>query len=68
MTLPPGRLRLVTSPSRTGSPPDSKTIGMVEVAAFAASAQLNVVVAPKRLELLHELLPTVTVMAILIGT
>ena len=38
MTLPPGRLRLATRPSWTGSPPVSKTIGMVVVAAFAASA------------------------------
>ena len=38
VTLPPGRLRLATRPSRTGSPPVSKTIGMVVVAAFAASA------------------------------
>ena len=38
VTLPPGRLRLATRPSRTGSEPSSKTIGMVVVAAFAASA------------------------------
>ena len=38
MTLPPGRLRLATRPSLTGSPPMVKTIGIVEVAALAASA------------------------------
>ena len=36
--LPPGRLRLATSPSSTGSPPVRKTIGMTEVADFAAKA------------------------------
>jgi hypothetical protein len=35
--LPPGRERPVTSPSATGSPPLAKTIGMAEVARFAAS-------------------------------
>src|SRR5262249_48891724 len=34
--LPPGWLRLVTKPSRTGSEPVVKTIGMVVVAALAA--------------------------------
>ena len=34
--LPPGRFRLVTSPNSTGSNPTAKTIGIVEVAAFAA--------------------------------
>ena len=38
VTLPPGRLRLATRPSLTGSATVSKTIGMVVVAAFAASA------------------------------
>ena len=38
VTLPPGRLRLATSPSRTGSEAISKTIGMVVAAAFAAIA------------------------------
>ena len=32
--LPPGRLRLATRPSRTGSDPTTKTIGIVEDAAF----------------------------------
>jgi hypothetical protein len=32
VTLPPGRLRLATSPSWTGSPPLAKTIGTVAVA------------------------------------
>ena len=39
VTLPPGRLRLSTRPSLTGSPPTEKTIGTVVVAAFAASAE-----------------------------
>src|SRR5204862_7972770 len=34
--LPPGRARLATRPSATGSPQPVKTIGIVEVAAFAA--------------------------------
>ena len=38
VTLPPGRLRLATRPIWMGSAPVSKTIGMVVVAAFAASA------------------------------
>jgi hypothetical protein len=37
--LPPGRARLATSPSLTGSGPPLKTIGIVEVALFAASAE-----------------------------
>ncbi len=36
--LPPGRLRLATNPSWTGSLANWKTIGIVVVAAFAASA------------------------------
>jgi hypothetical protein len=36
VTLPPGRLKLATRPCLTGSTPVAKTIGMVEVAAFAA--------------------------------
>ena len=36
--LPPGRDRLSTMPSATGSPPISNTIGILVVAAFAASA------------------------------
>ena len=36
--LPPGRLRLATSPSSTGSPSMQNTIGIVVVAALAASA------------------------------
>src|SRR4051794_13202285 len=36
--LPPGRFRLATSPSLTGSPPVRKTIGIVAVAAFEAVA------------------------------
>ena len=37
--LPPGRLRLVTSPTSTGSNPIMKTIGIVVVVAFAAGAE-----------------------------
>src|SRR5215813_15396318 len=36
--LPPGRLRLATRPTLTGSLPETKTIGIVAVAAFAACA------------------------------
>ena len=36
--LPPGRLRLATRPSLTGSAPATKTIGTVVVAALAAAA------------------------------
>src|SRR5262249_57846517 len=36
--IPPGRLRLATSPSATGSPPIVKTIGSVVVARLAARA------------------------------
>ena len=36
--LPPGLLRLATRPVATGSAPMWKTIGMDDVAAFAASA------------------------------
>jgi len=35
--LPPGRLKLAISPALTGSAPLTKTIGIVDVAAFAAS-------------------------------
>ena len=35
--LPPGRAKLATRPSLTGSPTKVKTIGVVEVALFAAS-------------------------------
>jgi hypothetical protein len=38
VTLPPGRLRLATRPYWTGSPPEAKTIGIVEVAVLAARA------------------------------
>src|ERR1700736_6625785 len=37
VTLPPGRLRLATRPSLTGSAPVMKRIGIVDVAALAAS-------------------------------
>ncbi len=37
VTLPPGRLRLATRPSLTGSSPITKTIGIVAVADLAAS-------------------------------
>jgi hypothetical protein len=39
VTLPPGRLRLATSPTSTGSAPVPKTIGISPVAALAASAE-----------------------------
>jgi hypothetical protein len=39
VALPPGRLRLATRPNATGSPPVAKTIGMVAVAALAASCR-----------------------------
>ena len=35
-TLPPGRLRLATTPYFTGSLPVTNTIGIVDIAAFAA--------------------------------
>src|SRR5262249_14204696 len=38
VALPPGRPMLATRPRLTGSSPTPKTIGMVEVAAFAARA------------------------------
>src|SRR5215218_5419425 len=38
VTLPPGRARLATSPAAIGSLPIWNTIGIVAVAAFAASA------------------------------
>ena len=38
VTLPPGRARLATRPSLTGSSPTTKTMGIVVVAALAASA------------------------------
>src|SRR6516225_4933534 len=38
VALPPGRARLATRPSLTGSSPALKTIGIVAVAALAASA------------------------------
>ena len=42
VTFPPGRLRLGTMPALTGSPPLMKTMGMVVVAALAASAAASV--------------------------
>jgi hypothetical protein len=38
VALPPGRFMLVTRPIFTGSAPTANTMGMDEVAAFAASA------------------------------
>ena len=40
VTLPPGRLRLVTRPTSTGSNPLVNTIGTVVVAALASSAAI----------------------------
>ena len=37
--LPPGRAKLATRPASTGSMPVSKTMGIVEVACFAANAE-----------------------------
>src|SRR5947209_3205005 len=45
VALPPGRLRLATRPNLTGSSPPRKTIGIVVVAALAASAEVVPVVA-----------------------
>src|SRR5262245_9559170 len=39
VALPPGRLKLSTSPSLTGSPPTPNTIGMVDVARLAARGE-----------------------------
>src|SRR5262252_2355484 len=39
VTFPPGRLKLSTKPALTGSPPIPNTIGIVVVAAFAASPE-----------------------------
>jgi transposase len=39
VTLPTGRARLATRPNLIGSPPTMKTMGIVEVAAFAASGE-----------------------------
>ena len=39
MIFPPGRFRLVTRPYRTGSSPTLITIGILDVARFAASAE-----------------------------
>jgi len=39
VTLPPGRLRLLTRPFLTGSNPVTNTIGTVVVAALAASVE-----------------------------
>src|SRR5690348_846788 len=40
VTLPPGRARLITSPSATGSPTVAKTMGMLLVACLAARAAI----------------------------
>src|SRR5215831_10790468 len=40
VTFPPGRLRLVTRPTLTGSAPLVKTMGISAVAALAANAEL----------------------------
>jgi hypothetical protein len=45
VALPPGRARLATRPSFTGSSATPKTIGIVFVAALAASAAVVVGVA-----------------------
>ena len=45
VTLPPGRLRLATSPCWTGSLPFANTIGMLAVADLAAIAETTLPVA-----------------------
>ncbi len=47
VTLPPGRLRLATKPSWTGSAPVVNTIGVVLVAAI--TARMPVLLAPARI-------------------
>jgi hypothetical protein len=56
VTLPPGRLRLATRPSLTGSPPVAKTIGTVVVAALAPSAAgvLPTIVSERRAKKPHH--------------
>ena len=39
VTLPPGRARVATTPAPTGSPRAGKTIGIVELALFAARTE-----------------------------
>src|SRR5262249_32008517 len=53
VTLPPGRLRVGTSPALTGSLPIAKTIGIVVVAALAERADMvprivTITVTPRR--------------------
>jgi hypothetical protein len=52
VAFPPGRLRLATRPTSTGSPPDRNTIGIVAVADFAARAvavpPVATITAPRR--------------------
>src|SRR5262249_46933882 len=55
VTLPPGRLRLGTRPSCTGSPPNSKTIGTVVVAALAARAGGVLVAANHSHLMMHQI-------------
>ena len=43
MTLPPGRARLATKPLPTGSPATANTIGMTDVACFAATTAVPAV-------------------------
>jgi hypothetical protein len=45
VTLPPGRFKLATNPCWTGSLPFANTIGMLAVAALAASAETTLPVA-----------------------
>src|SRR5262249_39977383 len=58
VTLPPGRLRLATRPNLTGSVPLANTIGIVVVAALAASAA-GELVTMGRLRLRKRLEPAV---------
>ena len=41
VALPPGRERLAAKPGRTGSPPITKTMGIVELALLAAIAEFD---------------------------
>ncbi len=41
VALPPGRDRLEASPNATGSPPITKTMGMVDVTPLAATAEVE---------------------------
>ena len=58
LTLPPGRFMLTTRPNFTGSAPIANTMGMLEVAALAASAAAVAPPEPVLLPPVPELEPT----------